>query len=221
VPPHIHAVALLFSPHLALSPHIPIFVHLFTKCSQRLQTFFKMKQFQFGLCAAALLTLMMACQKQTLEPANGLFAPPEQTSNRGVTLPDMDIVMGYTALQQTCSGIPQQIPISANNGVTSFNWAPNDQFIIRATSGSTTEIIRLHTQDGVGEEAGTAYYYKLAHYSCLSNPGTSESSDHKELTISVASNNLTLRGYDNNDTITTRHIAITHPSGYSFTVLKY
>gem|GEM_PF-2605980 len=56
---------------------------------------------------------------------------------------------------------------------------------------------------------------------CLRNPTTSESSDHKELSISAASNNMTVRGYDNNDGVTTRHIEIAHPSGCSFVVVKY
>lgn len=151
------------------------------------------------------------------------FPPPpfnhKNERNGGVVA--LDVLMGYTSQQQSCTGSPQQVSTSTNNGVTSFNWAPNDQFVISITSGSSTEIIRLHTEAGAGENAGTAYYYKIAQYSCLSNPSTSESSDHKELSITAASNTLTLRGYDNNDGVTTRHIEIAHPAGYSFVVMKY
>ena len=133
----------------------------------------------------------------------------------------MDVIMGYTGQQQSCTGSLQQVSTSTNNGVTTFLWSPNDQFIITLSSAGTTETIRLHTEAGSDGNAGTARYYKLAQYSGLSNPGASESSDHKELTLSVASNNLILRGYDNNDGISTRHIDIALPAGYSIAVAKY
>lgn len=179
-----------------------------------------MKHFSFGLCAAFLL-FFTACQKQPLESVNGASSPIQQGADRGVVIPDMDVVVGYTAQQQNCSGSAQLVSTSTNNGVTTFSWSPNDQFIITISAGGTAETIRLLTEGGSGGNAGTAKYFKQANYSCLSNPGTSESTDHKELTLSVASNNLAIRGYDNNDGTTTRHIAIAHPAGYSIVVAKY
>ena len=163
--------------------------------------------------------LVFACQKQSISVLDASVFP-DQLKERGITIPDMDIILAYNGQQQSCSGSAQPVSSSTANGVTTFNWSPNASYLINIHSGNNTETIRLLTENAVGNNPATARYYKLAHYACLTNPSTSESSDHKTLTIAVDGNNVTLRGNDS-DNSSEKSISITHPAGYSVMVAQY
>ncbi len=140
----------------------------------------------------------------------------DDSESHGVTLPDMDVVMGVTNFP-SCPSTTQDVTVStAPNGVSTFNWNTGDAFEVILTYNSTQYKFRVHPVAGVGDNAGTTTIFENPSHTCLTDITTQVVSS-KEIAITSISNNCTVRAWNDG---TARVVTIKHPSSATISVRK-
>lgn len=153
----------------------------------------------------------------------------DDSGGNGITLPDVDVVMGVTATPAPdCPSLTNTQVSTTGTGQISFAWDTNDVFELRFNqSGAAEKKIRLKTEDSPGDQPGVTRVYNVNGYGCLSNlalqnpPVSNGSVNTKILKVTVASTgDCTITGKDNNVSGNTRLIKVDVPSGWTLTVWK-
>ena len=137
---------------------------------------------------------------------------------KGISLPDMDIVVGVMAPGgQTCPTPSTTVTptiVSAAGGLkkATFPWAPGDQFEVTLVCGGVTEKFRLNPEEGVTEtDAGKVKIYGSNSFICLNlGSGDTAVESPKSIIITSISDDCNVRAYNDGSTMT---ITITYP-GY-------
>lgn len=145
---------------------------------------------------------------------------------QGVTLPDMDIVVGLLAPgNQLCPSMPTTVTPTITNEPddlkkATFNWVDNERFEITLTSGNISKKFRIKTSIDTHDpdKGGTCTIYNSASYTCatLQAADTQPESDLSML-IPAISDDCSVRGLHDGATKT---ISITYPSNWSISVKK-
>lgn len=139
----------------------------------------------------------------------------DDTPSHGVTIPDMDVIVGYTNFP-SCPPATTTVNATTTGGLTVFNWSPNDSFQVVVTFNTVDYKFRVHPTLGVGDNAGKVTIHENPSHTCLMDINTQAVST-KEVAITSVANNCTVRGWNNGYT---RTITIKHPSTATVAVKK-
>lgn len=139
----------------------------------------------------------------------------DDTPSHGVTLPDMDVVMGVINFP-SCPPATTTVNATTTGGLTYFNWNANDSFQVVVTYNSVDYKFRVHPTLGVGDNAGKVTIHENPSHTCLTDINTQAVST-KEIAVTSVANNCTVRGWNNGYT---RTITIKHPSTATVAVKK-
>ncbi len=135
----------------------------------------------------------------------------DDTRDKGVTLPDMDVVMGVTGFP-SCPGTTQAVNVNTNNGVSVFNWNVGDNFEVLLTYNGTTSKFRIHPEAA----SDSTRIFERPSQACLSDI-TTQAVSRKEMAITSISNSTTVKSYNDG---TIRTITIKHPVSATIVVNK-
>jgi len=140
----------------------------------------------------------------------------DDSESHGVTLPDMDVVMGLTAFPN-CPSTSQAVTVATSpNGVSNFNWDIGEAFEVQLTYNGTTHKFRVHPAAGEGDNAGTTTIYERPSHVCLTDISTQVVSS-KEIAITSIATNCTVRAWNDG---TARTVTIRHPISATISVNK-
>lgn len=135
----------------------------------------------------------------------------DDTKEKGVVIPDMDVVMGVTNFP-SCPGTTQAVNVTTNNGESVFSWNVGDTFEVQLTHNGTTSKFRIHPDAA----SDTTRIFERPNQACLTDI-TTQVVSRKEMAITSISNSTTVKSWNNG---TTRTITIKHPTSATIVVNK-
>ncbi len=143
---------------------------------------------------------------------------------QGISLPDMDIVVGVSGSQACPTGLNTINPTitTGSNGFkkATFPWVNNEAFEVTLSCGSGTSAItksfRLNPAPGIGDDAGKVTIYGSANYTCLTLTSTdTQAESKKSMVITAIDDDCNIRGWNDG---TTQTISINYPGNCTIAV---
>ena len=141
----------------------------------------------------------------------------EDSDSHGVTIPDMDVIVGATNFTfPECPSTTQAVLVTTNNGISTFSWDAGDAFEVLLSYNGTTYKFRVHPVAGTGDDSGTTTLYKYPNHSCLSDITTQVVSS-TEVALMTIANTCRIKAWNDG---TNRTVTIRHPASATIVVNK-